>query len=135
MLPSTLERGWPELFAPILFVITTFFMSGCGVSTVGQSTVNIGNGQIVIEFPESLDRQLSESTDVVAKISVDDGKQPELSIDRKTKSNAYLRVCSNDGALGFQKLSADRPLLSVDSAAILDGAIGAKEMVVVSRIL
>lgn len=70
-----------RFFAHFSTLSIVLFVSACGVAT-NESSLNIGTGQIIIEFPASLDRQLSESTEVIAKISVDGGSKTELSIDR-----------------------------------------------------
>lgn len=62
----------------VLLVLLTL-LTACG-GGVDKSRLNIGSGDLVIEFPYSLERHLTESMQVLAVLTLDDNKTYNLNV-------------------------------------------------------
>jgi len=74
-----------RLYLALTALLTVALLSACGGGT-GSSQLNVGTGKLVIDFPVSLSKHLTDEMELKAKISVDNGTPIDLVVDRQAKT-------------------------------------------------
>lgn len=80
-----IKQHTKRLYLTLTALLTIAMLSACGGGT-GTSQLNVGTGQLVIDFPASLSKHLTDEMELKAKISVDSGTPVDLVVDRQAKT-------------------------------------------------
>lgn len=75
------NKRFTVVFLIIVFVV---LLAACG-SGSSNGQLNIGTGDLVIEYPASLSKYVKEDTVLTARISVDRGEPVYLTVDKRAK--------------------------------------------------